>query len=335
MGKTREDKDKDALKLEFYSEYDQNGGDATAAAVKLGINDRTGRRWAVNRLVQKEIESSKNPSKVRQQLRTGKIAKQFNFKKSISMLCIPDVQVKPGQDFSFLSDIGKQIIEKKPEVIVCIGDFADMPSLSTWDQGKKSFEGRSYKNDIKAVHDAMTLLLAPMNKYNDECLKNGQKPYKPVMIMTMGNHENRINRYVEDHREFEGLLTTDDLQYKEFGWEVFNFLEVVTVNGVALSHYFTGGVMGRPVSSTNALLQKKHMSCIQGHIQYDSISTTYDALGRRLTGIFLGCCYLHDEDYLGPQGNNYFRGIWMMYSVYDGEFKHKQIDLDYLKNKFK
>jgi len=70
-------------------------------------------------------------------------------------LVIPDCQVKPGQSVKYLENIGKYIAEKQPEVIVCIGDFADMPSLSSYDVGKKSFEGRTYKADVKAVHKGM------------------------------------------------------------------------------------------------------------------------------------------------------------------------------------
>jgi len=62
---------------------------------------------------------------------------------------IPDCQVKPGVDLSYLTWIGKYLAEKKPDVIVCIGDFADMESLSLYDVGKKSFEGRTYKADLR------------------------------------------------------------------------------------------------------------------------------------------------------------------------------------------
>jgi hypothetical protein len=52
---------------------------------------------------------------------------------------IPDIQAKPGHSFRYLERIGEYIVEKKPDVIVCIGDFADMPSLSSYDVGTKSF----------------------------------------------------------------------------------------------------------------------------------------------------------------------------------------------------
>ena len=46
-------------------------------------------------------------------------------------LYLPDVQAKPGVDFSYLNKIGRYAVEKKPDVIICGGDFADMPSLSS------------------------------------------------------------------------------------------------------------------------------------------------------------------------------------------------------------
>jgi len=85
---------------------------------------------------------------------------------------LPDVQAKDGNDFTFLSCIGKYIVDKKPDVIICIGDFADMESLSSYDVGKKSFEGRSYQKDIQAAREAMDALLVPIYEYNKAAKKS-------------------------------------------------------------------------------------------------------------------------------------------------------------------
>lgn len=245
-------------------------------------------------------------------------------------LVLPDVQVKPNQDVTFLRTIGEYIVEKKPDVLVCIGDFADLPSLSSYDVGKKSFEGRRYRDDISAARSAMATLLAPLIAYNKCALKNKKKQYHPRMIFTLGNHENRITRAIENDPKLDGTLDIGDLHYAERGWEVYPFLDVVLVDGVAYSHYFTTGVMGRPVTSARALVTKKHISCVQGHNQKMEIYNEYRADGVAITGLFAGCCYLHDEDYLGPQGNNYFRGIHMLYDVKDGQFFCHSITLQYL-----
>ena len=63
-------------------------------------------------------------------------------------LIIPDTQVKYGLDFSYLRRIGQYIIDKKPDVVVHLGDFADMESLSSYDIGKKSFEGKRSSGKI-------------------------------------------------------------------------------------------------------------------------------------------------------------------------------------------
>lgn len=71
---------------------------------------------------------------------------------------IPDTQVRPGVDLSYLSHIGAYIAEKEPDAIVHLGDHWDMPSLSSYDFGKKQYEGRRYIADIEAGNDGFALL---------------------------------------------------------------------------------------------------------------------------------------------------------------------------------
>jgi len=250
-------------------------------------------------------------------------------------LVIPDVQVKPGQDVSFLTAVGKYIVEKKPDRVMCLGDFADMPSLSVYDFGKRSFEGRRYRDDIQASRHAMDVLLKPLQDFNQNALKNRKKQYHPSMDLFLGNHEDRINRATNEDSKLDGTISIDDLGYHEYGWTVHPYLVPVIIDGIAYSHYFASGVMNRAITSARALVTKKHMSCIQGHNQKMEIYNEYRADGKMLTGLFAGCCYLHDEDYLGPQGNNYFRGIHMLYEVDDGSFQCHSITLDYLLKRFK
>lgn len=246
---------------------------------------------------------------------------------------LPDVQAKDGNDFTFLSCIGKYIVDKKPDVIICIGDFADMESLSSYDVGKKSFEGRSYQKDIQAAREAMDALLVPIYEYNKSAKKFKHKQYKPRMVLTLGNHEDRINRAINEDRKLDGLISVDDLPYQD--WEVIPFLEVITIDGIAYSHYFTSGAMGRPIGSAAALLSKKHMSCFAGHQQGRQIAYGMRADGSEMTAIICGSCYEHNEDYLGAQGNNHFRGAYMLYDVRDGRFDELPLTLKYLKERYK
>jgi len=251
------------------------------------------------------------------------------------ILVIPDAQVKPGVPTEHLRWAGQYAVHKKPDVIVCIGDFADMPSLSSYDVGKKSFEGRRYRDDIEASREAMRLFFQPINEFNDQQRRNGKKQYKPRLILTLGNHEERINRAVDSDPKLDGTISIDDLKYREFGWEVYPYLEPVVVDGVAFCHFFTTGVMGRPVTSAQAMLNKKHQSCVMGHVQGRSIAYATRADGKAMTGIFVGGFYQHDEEYLKWQGNaQTWRGIWMLHAVNDGAFDEMPVSLDFLRRKY-
>lgn len=252
----------------------------------------------------------------------------------VKHLVLPDCQVKPGGDYKYLSKIGHYLVEKRPDTLVCLGDFADMPSLSSYDVGKKSFEGRRYKDDVEASHEAMQTLLEPLWSYNEKAKRNKEKQYHPKMVMTCGNHENRINRAVNDDAKLDGVLSVGDLGYEGYGWDVVPFLDVAVIDGVAYSHYFTTGLMGRPVTTAQACLTKKHMSCIQGHQQGLQIATAYNAQGIKLTSVIAGSCYEHNEDYMSFQGNNHWRGFLVLHDVNGGDFDLMPVSLSYINKKY-
>lgn len=251
-----------------------------------------------------------------------------------TILVIPDAQVKEGVDISHLRWLGEYIVDKKPDVIVNMGDFADMPSLSSYDIGKKTFEGRRYYKDIEATHEAMDVLTRPIYNLQEHQKKNKKKVYSPYMVMLLGNHEERINRAVNSDSKLDGTISIYDLAYEGFGWEVHPFLEVVMIEGIAFSHYFTTGLAGRPSTTANAQLNKQHSSCVAGHQQGLQIATGKRSDGALLTSIIAGSFYLHDEDYMGQQGNKHWRGALMLHNCQDGQFDLNLLPMSYLRNKY-
>lgn len=244
-------------------------------------------------------------------------------------MVIPDTQVKPGVKLNHFEWAGNYAAEKHPDVIVHIGDFADMPSLSSYDIGKKSYEGRTYQADCEAAVAAQELFFAPIRKE----MRKGK--WKPRFVLTLGNHENRINKAIEADRKLEGTISVDDLRFVDFGWDVIPFLEPVEINGIMYCHYFTTGVMGRPVTSARALCTKKHMSCTMGHVQNTELDMSQvRGDGTPIIGLFAGSFCLHDEDYLGPQGNPKHRQIWMKHEVNEGFYYPMPVSLEYLKKKY-
>ena len=249
-------------------------------------------------------------------------------------LVIPDTQVKPNSPTDHLRWAGLYAAEKKPDVIVHIGDHFDMPSLSSWDVGKKSFEGRRYRDDIEAGIHAMEVFLQPIRDEQQRLKVNKHKQWRPRMVFTLGNHENRIERAIESDPKLDGLIGYKDLQLEEMGWEVYDFLDVVIIDQIAYAHYFTSGIMGRPVSSARNMLSKKMMSCIMGHVQDRDIAYGRRADGTNILGLFSGIYYQHDEDYLTPQTNSSWRGVWMLNEVANGGCDELPVSMNYLRNKY-
>lgn len=243
---------------------------------------------------------------------------------AVSHLLIPDVQMKPGAPTDHLVALGKLIVDRQPEVIVNIGDFWDMESLSSYDVGKKC-EGRRVKADIDCGNEAIAII-------NDAI--DSVPHYVPRKIFTLGNHEQRIERHVNANPHLIGFLGYDQLDLE--GWELFNFLTIAEVDGVHYSHYFPNPLSGRPIGGTaDNRLNKLGFSFTQGHEQSFKYARRDLSNGAVIHGLVAGAFYTHDEDYKGPQGNHHFRGVVYKHNVKDGDYDVESISIRRLMEEYK
>ena len=63
----------------------------------------------------------------------------------MNLMIIPDAHAHPDYNNERFRAVGRLLMEEQPECVVCLGDLADLPSLSSYDRGTKGFEGRRYK----------------------------------------------------------------------------------------------------------------------------------------------------------------------------------------------
>lgn len=243
---------------------------------------------------------------------------------------IPDTQLKEGVPTDHIQAAGNYIAEKRPDTIVVIGDWWDLPSLSSYDKaGEFGWEHKDLKTDIEVGLDLMHDFLAPIH---DE--------YDPKLVFCMGNHEHRLERARNDpeFRKIRRYLTDDLFELKQFGFKVVPFLEMAKIDGILYSHYFVNprSLMKRPLggSIVNRLDKLGH-SFSMGHQQTHEVGATYTATGERRRGLVSGAFYQHDEEYLGPQGNaHYWRGMVMKHEVRRGDYDLMEVSIDYLKENY-
>lgn len=256
-----------------------------------------------------------------------------------SHLVIPDCQIRPGVPLEHLEALGHYIVDRQPDVIVNLGDFADMHSLSSYDMGKRAGEGARYAEDIEAAELGMATLMGPIKEYNSKMRRQKMKQYQPRMELTLGNHEQRIERYVESNPTLDGKVSYGDLPYGHYGWTVRDFLEPVEIDGILYCHYFPRNAQGRIVQTRsgapNARLQvlRELQSCTSGHLQ--GLDYYVHQTGkRRYHGIIAGSFYQHEEEYLSPQGTAYWRGVVIKHEVENGQYDPMFVSLNYLLRRY-
>lgn len=183
------------------------------------------------------------------------------------IVIIPDTQIKPGVDTKHIDWAAQAIVDYKPDHVVVIGDWWDVPSLSQHDApGSKEASGQNVKADIDAGNEAMERLVAPMEQEKARLLRNKHKSWNPALDFLFGNHENRLTRAVFREPKWDGILTLDAM--KTPGFTRHDFLKIVTIQGIRFCHYFPNPLSGRAIGGTipNRL---NHIggSFVQGHQQ--------------------------------------------------------------------
>jgi hypothetical protein len=245
---------------------------------------------------------------------------------------IPDTQAKPGVPTDHLAWIGHYIVDQfagRPGVeIIHLGDHWDMASLSSYDKGKKAMEGRRYVEDVTAGNEAFAILNAPLNAYNATRAAYHEARWRPGLHLLRGNHEDRITRATENDAQLDGLLSLDQLESP--GWQVYDFLEPLWLDGVGYAHFWANPMTGRPHGGQAATrLKTIGHSFTMGHQQTLDYALRFVG-GRSQHALICGACYLHDEDYKGPQGNAHWRGIVVCHQVEAGSYDPMMVSLDYL-----
>lgn len=250
---------------------------------------------------------------------------------------IPDAHANPDYNNSRFDLAGKFILDEKPDAVICLGDFADMHSLSSYDKGKKSFEGRRVINDIASAKDANDRLWKPVNDYNAMRKKNRDRQYKPTKVMLLGNHEDRITRAVDSDAELDGLISVDSLGYADYGWDVIPYKVPFFLCNIAFCHHFPTGISGNPISGVSVartLLSKNFMSSVVGHNHLRDFHTETRADSRKLCGLSAGWFGDYIPGYALDSQKSWWSGLVNMHDVVDGSFEPEFVSMKMLQDRY-
>lgn len=244
-------------------------------------------------------------------------------------LVVPDPHAAPGYSNVRADWIGRLILDERPDTVIVLGDLADIPSLSSYDKGKKSFQGRTYKADITSALEFNDRLWAPIR---------AAKKRFPYRVILEGNHEYRITRAIELQPELEGAIGFDDLDYHRYYDEVVRYRGsspgIIEVDGVAYAHYFISGVMGRPIAGEHpaySLFTKGAVSATAGHLHTLDYCVRTNALGIKTQCLVAGVAQDYDSPFAGNANDLWWRGVIVKRNVENGQYDPEFISLKRLK----
>ena len=232
--------------------------------------------------------------------------------------------------------IARDIVRRKPDYLIILGDWWDFPSLSSHDEkGSAKKENARVVEDLEAGHAAMRRLMEPIRLELDRIKRRRIKHWNPQLIFLEGNHEYRADRYAESEPVLTGVVGTKMCDVESFGFRRYKFLEPVEVGGVVFAHYWQSAHSHRPIGgSMDNRLNKICRSFVCGHEQGLLYGNRPLPMGRTIHGIVAGSCYLGTETYRGPQARNEWRGVVVLHDVRDGDFEPMFLTLRYLSREY-
>jgi hypothetical protein len=247
-------------------------------------------------------------------------------------LVISDTHAHPEHHNKRADWLGEFIADIKPDVVVHIGDNWDMPSLSSYDRGRKSFEGRRYRADIDAGLEFHDRLWRRVRR---------RKKKQPRTVFCIGNHEHRIHRSIELDAVLDGTIGYQDLDLEKYYDDIIDYEGQtpghIEIDGITYAHFFISGVAGRPVGGehpASSLITKKLSSATCGHLHLADWSTRMALNNKRIMGCFAGCYQDYGSDWAGVISNLWWAGVVVKRNVENGCYDPEFVSLDRLKREY-
>jgi len=176
----------------------------------VGCSDRTVRKYAgsyVSRCRVKTSKENQDPFQIRK------------------VVLLPDIHY-PHYEQRVMDAVDEFIIDYEPDELVYMGDQISLDCISFWNKRKPLLkEGQRLLKDFEGFNEQILI--------NHENI-TGEDTKRTFMI---GNHEQRIKWYNEEHPELEGFVDLErHLQLEARGYEIIPFNEIYQLGKLSVIH---------------------------------------------------------------------------------------------------
>lgn len=225
-------------------------------------------------------------------------------------LILPDLHV-PNHDTKALSAVLKYAKKYQWAGVVQLGDFLDVESISAHNRGKpKLVEGKRLQDEYRAGRRVLDMIQRATDFAKFHYIQ--------------GNHEHRIDRFLEEHPQLEGIVDVPlGLGLKERRIDFIRSWEDMTkILRIGHAHFHHGHSLSR--NHTAAMLRLFGTNIFYGHV-HDMQQASAKILGKDKHIIAQSCGHLADPKkltYTRQAPNNWQSGFIEMHVLPNGYFHH-------------
>lgn len=207
-----------------------------------------------------------------------------------------------------------------------------MPSLASYDKGKRAFHGRTYRADVDAHLEFQDRMWSPVKR---------RKQKLPHRVFLEGNHEHRIERALDLSPELVGTISMDDLEIERYYDEFVKYEGqtpgVYERDGISYAHFFVSGVMGRPIGGEHpayTLITKQFRSCTAAHTHTLDFASRTTVGNTKIYGLVAGVFQDYNSPWAGKVNDLWWRGVVIKRNVENGQYDPEFVSLDQLRKTY-
>lgn len=235
----------------------------------------------------------------------------------------------PETDNSRFKALGQFLYDLKPDMVIDLGDGADMRSLNSYDDRyPKALASQNYEKDINSYNDAQELLRHPFKHHRKK---------RPYWVGFEGNHENRIKKYLALNPRNEGEkygVSFSHLQ-TDYWFDDYHEYEnsgpaIAIYDRIAYAHYFTSGNSATATSGIHhayTLVNNLGCSATCGHSHKRDIHFKDGALPTSNIGLVVGCYKGSEEHWAGQANKGWWHGVVVKRELENGTYEPEFVSL--------
>ncbi len=218
----------------------------------------------------------------------------------------------PFEDKQSYKNVMNYVYDSQPDIFVFGGDIVDLDLISN-KSAIRQVEGRRLKHDF----DHAVLRLEYLNNILPDATK----------IALEGNHDERMERYIDDHPETEGILEVPNmLKLEELGWNWIPSWRTGQLLTVGKANILHGNYTS--INHARKMVDNYGVNVLYGHT-HDVQRYSKVLMGDNSTIMAQSCGFLgrYDMAYMKGNPTNWQQAFLDIYWMPNGHFWHNVVPI--------